>query len=128
MKYILFLLLMISLPASALSELQANKVLNKMYSAVSPVLWDKTRPDMVTDTHAYEIDWTKKWAEGCSQAFYYGKVTRKIPVLILLVTDKNSLTEIKHIYRAQSVCFSIGVGVILEDANILQNKWNAGDY
>lgn len=51
------------------------------------VLHDRTRIDCVTQTHAIEIDWCNKWAEGVGQSLYYAKVTGKKPGLALICSE-----------------------------------------
>ena len=46
---------------------------------------DGSYPDIETDTHAYEVDWCRKWPEGIGQARFYARITRKKPGLILLM-------------------------------------------
>lgn len=72
-------------------------------------LWDRTRCDYVTDTHAIEIDWAKtgKWAEAVGQAMYYSIVLDKKPGIIMLVKDQN--TDRKYVYRCQTVCAKLGI-------------------
>ena len=50
-------------------------------------LWDGARVDILTDEYAIEVDWSKKWAEGVGQAAYYGAMTGRRPVVLLLVRD-----------------------------------------
>ena len=70
-------------------------------------LWDRTRVDILTKSHAIEVDWAPKWAEGLGQALYYGAVTGKDPGLVLLVKDRNK--EARYIYRAQTVAVKHGI-------------------
>lgn len=64
------------------------------------VLWDKTRVDISTATHAIEVDWASKWAEGVGQALYYSAVTGKKPGLVLLTKPG----EERFVYRASILC------------------------
>ena len=48
-------------------------------------LEDGTRVDLLFDNEACEIDWANKWAEGVGQSIYYGVMTEKTPLVILLV-------------------------------------------
>jgi len=47
------------------------------------VLADKTRVDCLTDTHAIEYDWGKKWAESLGQALFYSAMTGKKAGIVL---------------------------------------------
>lgn len=48
------------------------------------VLPDRTRVDCLTDTHAIEFDWCRKWAEAIGQSLYYSKMTGKTPQIVLI--------------------------------------------
>jgi len=56
---------------------------------IEVVLEDRTRVDCLTATHAIEVDWAKKWAEGIGQALYYGIKTDKRPAVALIVGTKD---------------------------------------
>ena len=49
------------------------------------VLPDKTRCDCLTDTHAIEFDFGKKWAESIGQALYYSIQTGKRAGVVLIL-------------------------------------------
>jgi hypothetical protein len=51
---------------------------------IEHILEDRTRVDCLTDTHAIEFDWCKKWAEAIGQALYYSKMTGRAPVVVLI--------------------------------------------
>ena len=54
------------------------------------VLPDKTRADCVTDTHAIEFDFGKKWAESLGQALYYSLQTgKKAGIVLILESPKD---------------------------------------
>lgn len=48
------------------------------------VLYDRTRVDCLTDTHAIEFDWCHNWAEAVGQALYYARTTGRMPVMVLI--------------------------------------------
>jgi len=85
------------------TEAEEVERLAPKYEAETEVrLWDGTRCDMMTATHAIEVDWASKWAEAIGQALYYADVTGKKPGVILLVKDPRE--EARFIYRLQTVC------------------------
>ena len=45
---------------------------------------DNMRADIVTETHAYEVEWASKWKESIGQALYYAIHTERKPGVILL--------------------------------------------
>lgn len=65
------------------------------------VLPDGARVDVMTEEYAIEIDFTNKWAECIGQALYYGQVTNKKPVCLLLVEVDPKEPGIK---RCRAVC------------------------
>lgn len=76
-------------------------------------LRDGTRVDLLNATHAIEIDYARKWAEGCTQALHYAHLTGKRPGLILLVTDKKS--DWKAAVRAAFICGKYGITLYTEE-------------
>jgi hypothetical protein len=50
----------------------------------------------LTETHAIEYDWGKKWAESLGQALYYSAMTGKKPGIVLIV---NSRTKDRYLTR-----------------------------
>jgi len=52
---------------------------------VEVVLPDRTRCDCLTETHAIEFDFGKKWAEAIGQALYYAIQTGKKPGIVLIL-------------------------------------------
>ncbi len=54
------------------------------------VLSDKTRADCITETHAIEFDFGKKWAESLGQALYYSLQTgKKAGIVLILESPKD---------------------------------------
>jgi hypothetical protein len=52
---------------------------------VEYALPDGRRVDVLTETHAYEADWSYKYTEGLGQALSYAVATNRSPGLILLM-------------------------------------------
>ncbi len=46
---------------------------------------DRTRVDCLTESHAIEFDWAKKWHEGIGQSLYYAVQTGKRAGIVLIV-------------------------------------------
>lgn len=63
-------------------------------------LKDKTRVDCVTKNYAVEFDFASKWAECIGQALYYGIMTKKKPVCLLIVEKPE---DFKYFYRVKKV-------------------------
>ena len=49
------------------------------------VLPDRTRVDCLTDKHAIEFDWGKKWHVGIGQSLYYALQTNKRAGVVLII-------------------------------------------
>ena len=97
--------------ADELSE--CRRISSKYDATVEHKLWDGTRVDLLTPTHAIEVDWASKWAEGIGQALYYSAVTNKRPGVILLI--KNEEQERQFCYRLQTVCEKLGIDYWFEN-------------
>lgn len=82
------------------------------------ILADKARVDCVTNTHAIEFDFAKKWAESIGQAQYYGTILNKIPGIVLIVEDVNK--DMRYVERVRKVANKNGMTLWLmypEDMN-----------
>lgn len=102
-----------ALASDTLDERSAvQQIAEKYEGAVEVRLWDNTRCDLLSATHAYEVDWAYNYAEGVGQAVYYGTLTDRKPGLILLVRDIQQ--EQRFIYRAQIACKAAGVDLFVE--------------
>lgn len=71
------------------------------------VLPDRARVDCVTNTHAIEFDFAKKWAESIGQAQYYGAVLDKTPGVVLIV--ENSSKDMRYVERVRKVADKRGM-------------------
>lgn len=61
---------------------------------------DKTRCDCLTDTHAVEFDFGRKWAEAIGQALYYGFQADKRAGIVLIIEQPS---DQKYWIRLNSV-------------------------
>jgi hypothetical protein len=94
-------------------ELAECRRLAPKYQAVCEYrLPDGSRVDLLSDTHAWEVDWAKKWPEGIGQALFYGLETGRQPGVILLVRDERR--EARYIARARRVCERYGIELRVE--------------
>ncbi len=83
------------------------------------VLPDKTRIDCLTETHACEFDWAKKWYEGFGQALWYSHNTGKKPCLVLILkSDKDYV----YYNRAKILCDKYGINLIEVRAKDFKTK------
>ena len=113
-----FLLCAMMFTASlAAGEVEECQRLAPKYNATTEVvLWDSTRVDLLNDEYAFEVDWSRKWAEAIGQSLYYAELTGKKPAVILLI--KNKKAETRYIYRLQTVAAKYNIKVFLEQVEI----------
>ncbi|MCP3869693.1 MAG: hypothetical protein GY703_16695 [Gammaproteobacteria bacterium] len=71
---------------------------------------DRTRVDCLTATHAIEIDFGRKWAEGVSQALWYGLQTGRRAGLVLILERP---PDMKHFHRAAHLIKELNLPVTL---------------
>jgi hypothetical protein len=69
-------------------------------SQIAFVLPDKTRVDYLTDNHAIEYDYGRKWAEAIGQSLYYSAMTGKKAGIVLIVNDRNKERYLKRLNKA----------------------------
>ncbi len=82
-------------------EVQISALIAKALNGVPEYLLpDKARVDILTHTEAIEVDWAHKWAEGIGQALYYGAMTKRTPVVLLLM---NTADEERYLFRVRAV-------------------------
>lgn len=73
---------------------------------------DGSRVDILTDDHAIEVEWVKKWAQAVGQAVFYAAVTGRRPAIILLLRDKPN--EQTYVLRCAVACAAAGIALKLE--------------
>ncbi|MCP3940923.1 MAG: hypothetical protein GY710_05510 [Desulfobacteraceae bacterium] len=69
---------------------------------------DKTRCDCLTDTHAIEVDFAKKFYEALGQSLYYSMQTGKRAGILLIIENKK---ELKYWIRLNSTIQHFGLPV-----------------
>lgn len=67
---------------------------------VEQQMGDGTRCDIITDTHAIEVDWASKWKEGIGQALWYGFQSNRPAKLALIVRNQRDRV---HVLRCRSL-------------------------
>lgn len=76
---------------------------------------DGSYVDILTPTHAIEVDWARKWKEAVGQSLFYAIATGKEPGIILLVKDWK--TERTYYLRCLVVCAKHGIELVTVDAS-----------
>ncbi|WP_411845923.1 hypothetical protein AAFN60_20395 [Roseibacillus persicicus] len=95
----LFLLLLSS--GFAENEAYYRSIFAKLVSGKEEVtLADKTRCDVVTDTHAIEVEFANKWTEGLGQSLWYAFQTDKKAGIVLILKDEK---DRRFLIRLQSL-------------------------
>lgn len=67
---------------------------------------DGTRCDIVTKTHAIEVEWSHKWYEGFGQALWYGFQTNKKPGVVMILRNE---ADRKNLFKIQSLAAHHGI-------------------
>ena len=97
MKYIFLTLLILcsSLSAERLNhESYYQKIAAEILDGQTEItMGDNTRCDIVTETHAIELDWKSKWSESIGQSLNYALQSNKRAGIILIIDDVNDTKE-----------------------------------
>lgn len=108
MKKSLFLLTLVAIAANArtggavLLPIKWNEQEHVKFHCLGEIeyrLPDNTRVDCLTETHAIEYDWGKKWAEAIGQSLFYSAMTGKRAGIVLIV---NPRTKDRYLRRLQT--------------------------
>jgi hypothetical protein len=75
---------------------------------------DGSYVDVLTPTHAIEVEWPAKWKEAVGQCLYYAIATERQPGIVLLVKDWR--TEQKYYLRCLAVCARHNIRLIAVEA------------
>ncbi len=67
---------------------------------VEVVFVDRTRCDCLTDTHAVEVEFARKWKEAIGQALHYARKSGKKPGVVLIIRNKNDYKYWKDLNKA----------------------------
>ena len=100
---ILFLVSIIgSLQAERLNhESHYQQIAAEKYNGETEVIMpDGTRCDIVTETHAIEVDFADKWGEAIGQSLNYAFQSNKRAGILLILEKK---TDEKHLIRVNSI-------------------------
>ena len=102
MKYIIIFLLSFNVFA-----LEKDYQVKYCRGEIEVRLPDKTRIDCLTETHAIEYDYGKKWAEAIGQSLYYAMHTGKRAGIVLIIAP----TETRFLTRAKAVIEHYGLPI-----------------
>lgn len=79
---------------------EADYVEHYCRGEIEHVLPDRTRVDCLSDTHAIEYDWGKKWAESLGQSLHYSAMTGKKAGIVLITIPRNKERYLKRLRGA----------------------------
>ncbi|MGB0849099.1 MAG: hypothetical protein ACPGSM_20365 [Thiolinea sp.] len=116
MQRLTLLLLVLALLPSVDAKTKPKKKNERFYQEVwctdrgisEFILPDRTRVDCLTETHAIEFDWAKKWAEGIGQSLYYSLQTGKRAGVVLILKRRK---HYKYWIRLNSTIDQFGLPI-----------------
>jgi len=66
------------------------------------VMPDRTRCDCLTASHAVEVDFAKKWAEGIGQSLHYSRLTGRRAGLLLIIERPSDWRYVRRVEQLRS--------------------------
>ena len=87
-----------------------EKFAREIGGRVEVVMKDGTRCDILTATHAIEVDFAKKWAEAIGQSLNYAMHTGKRPAVALIVLAPS---DNKYVERVRKISAEYGLGLTI---------------
>gem|GEM_PF-594043 len=118
MKIVLFLLLALPLFGKQSERYYQEKFAREIGGQVEVVMKDGTRCDILTATHAIEVDFAKKWAEAIGQSLNYGMQTGK-KAGILLILEKPS--DQKHLNRTRDIISNLNLDITIYEMRTFED-------
>ena len=106
----IFLLLALPLFGKQSERHYQEKFAREIGGQVEVVMKDGTRCDILTATHAIEVDFAKKWAEAIGQSLNYAMQTGKRPAVALVVL---SPSDNKYVERVRKISAEYGLGLTI---------------
>lgn len=85
MKHIIYLIVLL-IPFNA-SALEKDYQIKHCKGEIEFTLPDKTRVDCLTNKHAIEYDFGKKWAEAIGQSLHYAMFTGRRAGVVLIIAQ-----------------------------------------
>ena len=110
MKKILFTILLIFITSSAYARQYNEAYYQNKWCENKGVteykLEDYTRVDCLTETHAVEFDFAKKWAESIGQSLHYARMTGKKAGIVLIIEKEKDFV---YFNRIKPLCEELGI-------------------
>lgn len=115
MRFILaaIIILMISVPAHCREREYQKAWCDAHSGSMEYRLPDATRVDCLTETHAVEVDFGRKWAEAIGQSLYYSSCTGKRAGIVLILKDDGELRFLRRLEETiSSAALNIDVWIL----------------
>ena len=112
LKKLLLLKLLVTLPlfGKQSERYYQEKFAREIGGQIEVVMKDGTRCDILTSTHAIEVDFARKWAEAIGQSLHYALHTGKRPADALIVL---SPSDIKYVERVRKISAEYSLGLTI---------------
>ncbi|WP_084154111.1 hypothetical protein [Maridesulfovibrio frigidus] len=114
----LLAILSISYPAFGSERDYQDLWCNQNHGEVEFRLPDATRVDCLTDTHAVEMDFGRKWAEAIGQSLYYASCTGKRAGVVLIVDKSKEGRYLRRLNEAITYA-KLPIDVWIMDSKVL---------
>ena len=98
MKWILSIIFLVPIIVNAGEREYQEAFCSGIGGQAEIVLSDRTRVDCLTDTHAIEVDYARKWAEAIGQSLHYAKMTGKAPGISLIIDSDKEQRYLDRLY------------------------------
>lgn len=113
MRKALFLIMLLCLPGLSFGKAGSERAYQTEWcrsagGIAEVILPDRTRVDCLTETHAVEVDFARKWAEAVGQALYYSQATGRAPGILLIIEEEG---DERFLERLLKVTERLGVAV-----------------
>jgi hypothetical protein len=82
--YKVAIILILLWPGLAVSATEKDHQIKYCAGIIEHYLPDKTRVDCLTETHAIEYDYGRKWAEAIGQSLHYAAMTGKEAGIVII--------------------------------------------
>ena len=99
----IFLLLALPLFGKQSERYYQEKFAREIGGQVEVVMKDGTRCDILTATHAIEVDFAKKWAEAIGQSLHYAMHTGKRPAVALIVLSPSDNKYVERVRKISAI-------------------------
>lgn len=99
---------MLLIPSTLHAKSEADYVNEYCTGEIEHRLPDRTRIDCLTEEHAYEYDYCRKWAEAIGQSLHYARMSGKKPAVALICNQDDQ----RFIDRIVPLAEDLGIHLI----------------